>query len=302
MRRAFADTLITLATNDPKIILLTGDLGFGVFDSYQSLFPDRFINVGICEQAMVDISAGLAMEGYKPIIYSIASFMTGRAWEQIKISLSFHNLPVVVVGAGGGYLYSKAGTTHHAIEDLALMSLLPNMTVTAPGCPSEVSALLPQLVNLSGPSYMRIGRYGEPEYEGEQTIVGKARELRQGGKIALLTTGDMAEVCVRASDMMADNGSTRPTVYQFHTIKPLDTDTLDDLSKDVDIFIIIEEHIPIGGLYAAVLHWKNQMVPSIDVLGLSPDNALLVGTKERSQVVPNAEYIASSCEGLLWSQ
>lgn len=251
MRKAFADTLYQLATNNPKIILLTGDLGYGVFDNYQEQFPDRFINVGICEQAMVDIAAGLALEGYKPIIYSIASFLTGRAWEQIKISLCYQNLPVVVVGAGGGYSYSTAGTSHHAPEDLGLMSLLPGMTVTAPGCPSEVSALLPQLVELKGPSYMRIGRYGEPEYEyipahpakkpKYAVKVGKAVALRNGQGATIVTTGDMAS---KVLDVVG------PQIWHFPTIKPLDTSTLSWLPEPI---IVVEECSPSGGLYAAIM-------------------------------------------------
>lgn len=245
MRRAFADTLLKLAQEDPSIIFLTGDLGFGVFDEYQKQFPDRFINVGICEQAMIDIAAGLALEGYRPICYSIASFMTGRAWEQIKVSLCYHKLPVVVVGAGGGYCYSRAGTTHHSAEDLGLISLLPCMTVTTPGCPSEVSALLPQLVELDGPSYMRIGKYGEEEYGIETVNLGRVRFVGSGSSLdVVLTTGDLVH---RALEEFPE-----AWIYQMHTIKPLDTEFLDCISAMN--LIVMEEHSPNGGLYAAIVN------------------------------------------------
>lgn len=250
MRRAFAETLTQLAASDPRIILLTGDLGFGVFDTYKEKFPDRFINVGICEQGMVDMAAGLAMEGYRPICYSIASFVTGRAWEQIKVAVCYHKLPVVVVGAGGGYTYSKAGTTHHAAEDLGLMSLLPGMTVTCPGCPSEVSALLRQLVELDGPSYMRIGKYGERDYCGLEPIkLGKGRLLKEVGQqhnrlTAILTTGDMPHV--------ANAEFPDCAIYQFHTIKPLDRNYIHAITSLYGETLVMEEHNPNGGLYAAI--------------------------------------------------
>jgi len=285
MRRAFADTLTQLATNDPKIILLTGDLGYGVFDEYQDLFPDRFINVGIAEAALVDISAGLALEGYKPIVYSIASFMVGRAWEQIKISLCYQNLPVVVVGAGGGYSYSTAGTSHHAAEDLGLMSLLPGMTVTAPGCPSEVSALLPQLVELKGPSYMRIGRYGEPEYDtGYDTILGKAKCIRTGQGATIVTTGDMAG---KVLDVVG------PQIWQFHTIKPLDTAILSGLTEPI---IVVEECSPSGGLYSAIM----QLNLGKDVIRIGPKDELLLDSIDRDTFHQRNEMDVKSIQQIVY--
>ena len=285
MRKAFAETLLTLATSNPKIILLTGDLGFGVFDEYQSTFPDRFINVGICEQALVDIAAGLALEGYKPIVYSIASFMTGRAWEQIKISLNYQKLPVVVVGAGGGYTYSKAGTSHHAAEDLGLMSLLPGMVVTAPGCPDELSALLPQLVALDGPSYMRIGKYGEPNYDsGYPTVVGKARCIRTGRGASIVTTGDMASRCL---------GVVGPQIWQFHTIKPLDTGILSILPEPI---IVVEEHNPNGGLYAAIVGTGLKK----HVIRIGPKDELLLDSIDRDTFHSNNEMDVKSIQQIVY--
>src|ERR1051325_2288870 len=129
MRRAFGDALVKAAQDDDRVIFLTGDLGFGVFDEFIARFPRRYVNVGVAEAQLVDCAAGLALEGWRPIVYSIASFMTGRAYEQIRLAVGYHRLPVVVVGAGGGYTYANAGVTHHAKEDLALMSLIANMVV-----------------------------------------------------------------------------------------------------------------------------------------------------------------------------
>ena len=159
MRKAFAEALFQAAEKDPRVIFLTGDLGFGTFDAYQAKFGPRYVNVGVAEAQLVNAAAGLALEGWRPIIYSIASFATGRPFEQIRISVGYAGLPVVIIGAGGGYTYASSGVTHHAGEDLGLMSLIPGMTVVAPGDPNEVTQLLPQLLKLDGPSYLRVGKY-----------------------------------------------------------------------------------------------------------------------------------------------
>ena len=150
MRRAFADTLNHVAAQNPRVMLLTGDLGFEVFDEFQARFGPRYVNVGIAEAQMITAAAGLAREGWFPVAYSIAAFATARPFEQIRFSVSYPNLPVVLVGAGGGYIYAPSGVSHHAADDLALMTALPGMTVVAPGDPNEVAQLLPQLFTQSG--------------------------------------------------------------------------------------------------------------------------------------------------------
>ena len=296
MRRAFADTLIELATDDPTIILLTGDLGFGVFDSYQEQFPDRFINVGICEQAMVDIAVGLSFEGFKPIVYSIASFMTGRAWEQIKIA-NYQGASIVVVGAGGAYTYSTAGTTHHAAEDLGLMSLIPGMTVTAPGCPNEIRQLLPQLIEQGGMSYMRIGKYGESDYDC-RVEVGKALPLRYGKDLVIATTGDMAATCIEVGNILEHQGLDI-TIYQYHTVKPLDTKPLLDLEERYDTLLVVEEHSPIGGLADAISN--TGICCHIDRCG--PSDSLLLDSMHRPEFLKSVgldvDSIVEKCMRLI---
>ena len=133
MRKAFADVLEYEMQRNEKIVFLTGDLGFQVFDSIAQKFPKRFINVGIAEAQLVNAAAGLALEGFRPVIYSIASFMTARPYEQLKLAIAYHQLPVIVVGAGGGYTYANAGVTHYAPDDLMLMTALPGEIVVTPG-------------------------------------------------------------------------------------------------------------------------------------------------------------------------
>jgi len=284
MRKALADTLLQLATDDERVILLVGDLGFGVFDQYKEQFPDRYINVGIAEAALVDIAAGLAMEGYRPVVYSIASFMTGRAFEQIRIAVNYQKLPVVIIGAGGGYTYASAGPTHHAAEDLGLMSMLPGMTVTAPGSPEEVSALLPQLLVLDGPSYMRIGRYGEPNYAAEDIQLGKARCIvTDYSKVVLISTGDVADQVSEAEKELAHHG-IYVSAYQMHTVKPLDLGLLDYVANTVPMVVVIEEHSPVGGLYSSIASYYATQEHSPRLLRLGPPDELVIGVHTREEL------------------
>lgn len=270
MRRAFSDTLLKLAKEDESVVFLTGDLGFGVFDEFIAAFPKRYINVGVAEAHLVDCAAGLALEGKRPIVYSIASFMTGRAFEQIRVAIGYHQLPVVVVGAGGGYTYADAGVTHHAKEDLALMSLIPGMAVVAPGDPQEVAELLPQMIRRDGPSYVRIGRFGEPRFESGTPIrLGLGRRLREGEKVAILTTGSSVIPALAAADRLKDTG-IRPIIAHFHTVFPIDGRLLSELAREVSTFMIVEDHGLTGGLATAVSQWAmtaNIALPRVVRLG-----------------------------------
>jgi transketolase len=277
MRKAFAESLLQAAEADPRVIFLTADLGFGTFDAFQARFGSRYVNVGVAEAQLVCAAAGLALEGWRPIIYSIASFATGRPFEHIRISLAYPNLPVVVVGAGGGYTYASSGVTHHAGEDLGLMSLLPNMTVVAPGDPHEVTELLPQLLKLKGPSYLRIGKYGEPAYQSEAHVtLGRGRILREGRDVALACTGQIASTVVEAVDALKTEGIT-PVVCQFHTVQPLDLSLLDSLGERVHTIVVVEEHLPVGGLGAAVSTWRASRENGPRVVRLGPPHALVLG-------------------------
>ncbi len=294
MRRAFADTLLRAADEDDRVIFLTGDLGFQVFDEFQEKFGRRYVNVGVAEAQLVDCAAGLALEGWRPIVYSIASFMTGRAFEQIRVSVCYHNLPVVVVGAGGGYTYASSGVTHHAKEDLGLMCLLPNITVVAPGSPDEVSQLLPQLLKQDGPSYIRIGRYGEPQYDSvTPVVIGKAQVIREGERVAIITTGGQVIQGLEAADQLETEGIL-PVVCQMHTVRPLDRDTLDRLAGKVGTFVIVEEHGTTGGMGTAINAWRAEWDGDIRIIRLGPDDGLVLGNPEQNEVQHRFNYDAHS--------
>ena len=294
MRKAFSESLVRIAATDPRLMLLTGDLGFQVFDEFQELYGPRYVNVGVAEAQLICAAAGLALEGWTPVAYSIASFATGRAFEQVRISVAYPHLPVVIVGAGGGYTYSDSGPTHHAPDDLALMMSLPGMTVVAPGDPEEVTQLFPQMLKGSGPSYFRIGRYGEPTYRAEEApVLGKARLLRDGEQIAILTTGDMAAVALEAVDLLRPDG-IRPIVYQIHTVKPLDTATLNQLAEKVGTIIVAEEQMPFGGLSAAVNAWRASWESPMRVVRIGPPDTFALGSLKREDLRKRDNYDAVS--------
>jgi transketolase len=299
MRKAFSDALVKLGCEDPKLVFITGDLGFQVFDEFRAKCGDRYINAGVAEAQMINAAAGLAAEGFHAIAYSIASFATARPFEQIRYSVAYPNLPVTIVGAGRGLTYANAGVSHHAVDDIALMSIIPNMTVVIPGDPGEVEALFPQVARLPGPAYFTVGRFGEPRYEAEEpAILGKARLLRQGREVAIVCTGEIAGEALRAAVLLAPEG-IEPIIYQIHTVKPLDTGTLDALAGRVKKIIVVEEHGPVGGLWSEVTNWSATRDVPVPLQRLGLPDAFAFGnfTRDafRRRMGFDAAAIAAAC-------
>jgi transketolase len=284
MRRAFSDTLLKLAEENEKIIFLTGDLGFGVFDEFIEKFPKRYINTGVAEGLLINAAVGLALEGWKPIVYSIGPFAICRPFEQIKVNVSYHCLPILIIGAGGGFTYSDAGVTHHSQEDLALMSLLPNMTVAAPGGPDELEALMPQLLELKSPSYMRVGKFGEPNVNHDSSIVlGRGRKLLRGKKIVVVTVGDIVSEIYPAVEEF-NNSHESVSLYHFHTVKPIDTELLNEISIDYNDVVVIEETIPQGGIYNELCKWKANKETSMKIHRRGAADAFVFGSPKREEL------------------
>jgi transketolase len=253
MRNAFIRALTEAAAADDRIVFLTGDLGFKLFDDFAARYPGRFMNVGVAEATMAGVAAGLALEGKKPFIYSIVPFATLRCYEQIRNDICYHEADVTVVGVGGGYSYGPNGPTHHALEDIAVMRALPNMTVMCPGDPAETIAAVHALARHRGPAYLRLGRAGEPNvHPGPVTLaIGASLVLREGGDVALLATGNMLATAVKVADLLASRGlATR--VVSMPTVKPLDTATIDAAIDSGAVLATLEEHSLIGGFGAAV--------------------------------------------------
>jgi transketolase len=212
MRNAFIDELVAQAERHPHIALVVGDLGYSVVEPFADRFPDRFVNAGVAEQNMTGLAAGMASEGYHVFTYSIANFPTFRCAEQIRNDIDYQGLPVTVVAVGGGLAYGALGYSHHAVQDYALIRVMPRMLIAAPGDPQEVRACLRYLVQHPQPSYFRLGKSGEPSFHPGVPAVSPGRwlQLREGSHdSAVLTTG------AALTDVMAwtEAEGAAPTVY-----------------------------------------------------------------------------------------
>jgi transketolase len=252
MRDAFIERLTQLAESNPRVMLITGDLGFGVLTDFAKRFPGQFLNAGVAEQNMTGLATGLALEGRIVFTYSIANFPTLRCLEQIRNDAAYHSANVKVVAVGGGFSYGPLGMSHHATEDLAIMRALP-ITVAAPGCDWEATEATTALALTPGTAYLRLDKTsaGKTNKPGERFQLGTAREIRSGSDLTLLTTGGILKVAMDAAERLAEDG-IECRVVSMHTIKPLDRQAIRDASLTTGGIMTIEEHGVDGGLGSAV--------------------------------------------------
>lgn len=253
MRTAFIETLTELAEQDERIWLLTGDLGYSVLEKFAERFPKRYVNVGVAEQNMTGVAAGLAMCGKIVFTYSIANFPTMRCLEQIRNDVCYHNVNVKVVSVGGGLAYGPLGYTHHGVEDLAVMRALPNMAVVAPGDPVEARLATRAVAEWDGPCYLRLGKAGEPAvYDSEPEFkIGVPTLVRGGGRdVTLVSTGGALKVAVETARVLEGRGVSA-SVVDLHTLRPIDWEALRSLVT-TPVVATIEEHSVVGGLGSAV--------------------------------------------------
>lgn len=253
MRKAFIKALSEEAIKNEKIFLLTADLGYKVVETFSEKFPNRFINMGVAEANMMAVAAGLALAGKNPFTYSISTFITMRCFEQIRNDVCIQNTNVKIVGVGGGLQYGPAGPTHHALEDIALMRALPNMTVLCPADPNEAYSLTKLAISTKGPVYLRLGKGDDKViYEDFPKIkVGKGVVLREGKSAALIATGSMVATAIEIHDNLIKSG-VKITVIDMHTVKPLDNQLILETAKKTKNIYTLEEHHIIGGLGSAV--------------------------------------------------
>ena len=254
MRNAFINTVMRLAERDPSIYLLTGDAGFTILERFIEKFPGRYLNVGIAEANLIGVGAGLALSGKTVFCYSIIPFVTMRCFEQVRIDLCYQNLPVKLVGVGEGMTYGTAGATHHAIEDIAIMRALPNMTVICPGDPFEMENAIEASLSLKGPCYIRLGKSGEPRIHSSREIgfaLGRGIKIREGEGVVLVSTGNMLPSAVEVCRVLAERG-LKPGLVSMHTVKPLDRDLVQALPARYRLVATLEEHNVIGGLGSSV--------------------------------------------------
>ena len=253
MRTAFIEALCDLAGQDDRIWLLCGDLGYSVLERFAASFPDRFVNVGVAEQNMTGVAAGLALSGNVVFTYSIANFPTLRCLEQIRNDVCYHHANVKVVAVGGGFTYGPQGYTHHGIEDLSILRSLPEMTVVAPGDPVEARLATAAVARREGPCYLRLGRAGEPVVHAVLPAfeIGRAIGVREGKDATLISTGGMLKRAVDAHDALEARGISA-RVLSMHTLKPLDEEAVLRAARETGAVVTLEEHNRHGGLGSAV--------------------------------------------------
>ncbi|HEX8631902.1 MAG TPA: transketolase C-terminal domain-containing protein, partial [Catenuloplanes sp.] len=227
MRSRFFADLLAAAVDNPDLVLVSGDLGFGVVEPFIEACPGQFINAGVAEQNMTGLAAGIALAGGKVFTYSIANFPTLRCLEQIRNDIAYHGADVTVVAVGGGLAYGALGMSHHATEDLAITRAIPGLAVAAPGDPVETAAVLADLLAHGGPAYLRLGKAGERDVHPGPVRVprGGSLELRGGGEVVLFTTGAILEVACAAADLLEQAG-VRVGVRSFPWLDPIDSEAI----------------------------------------------------------------------------
>jgi transketolase len=253
MRTSFIETLCDVAEQDQRVWLLTADLGYSVLEVFRERFPRRYVNVGVAEQNLIGVAAGLARSGKVVFVYSIANFPTLRCLEQIRVDVCYHEANVKVVAVGGGFTYGPQGYTHHGVEDLAILRALPGMTVVAPGDPIETRLATVALAAWPGPCYLRLGKAREPVVHTGQPdfVLGKAITVRQGYDVSLVSTGGMLGESMAVAERLHGLG-VEARVLSMHTVKPIDEEAVLRAARETGGLVTVEEHSVTGGLGSAV--------------------------------------------------
>ena len=298
MRNAFADEITQLAQLDPRIVLLSGDIGNKLFDKFKDVDSSRFCNCGIAEGNMMGVAAGMALSGLRPIVYTITPFTTTRCFEQIRVDVCYHKAPVVIVGTGSGLSYAKLGPTHHSLEDMAILRTLPGMRVLAPCDSTELRLAMRAVFEDNGPAYIRIGKKGEADIHSTppKFKIGEAIIIRPGNDVALLCAGNMMSETLKAADILEVNGISAEVV-SFHTVKPLDESYLQNASARLQLLVTVEEHSRIGGFGSAVSEWRSFTNCAVQQISMGTDDEFMheVGSQNyaREKYGLTAENIAA---------
>jgi len=254
MRKTSLACVHQLAQLDDRVVFIGSDLGVGVLDAMKVEIPDRWFMEGVSEQHIIGMAAGLAMEGFVPYVNTIATFLTRRCYEQLVVDLCLHCLPVRLIGNGGGVVYAPLGPTHQATEDLAIMRVIPNMTVVAPCDADEMQRLMTGTLGWPGPIYIRVAKGGDQIVSRDENgfQIGKGIVLRQPGDVVFFTTGVMAQRALSAADILRGDG-IECGVLHLHTVKPLDEASVIETALKATVVFTVEEHQRSGGLGSAVL-------------------------------------------------
>jgi len=288
MRAAFANEIESLSKVDERIVLLSGDIGNRMFDNFKEKFPDRFYNCGVAEANMTGIAAGMALCGLRPVTYTITAFNTLRCLEQIRIDVCYQNLPVIIVGVGGGLSYASLNATHHALEDIACLRVLPNMTVICPGDAWEVRAALRAAFEIEGPVYIRIAKKNEPLIHKNipDFTIGKGLVVKGGTDICFLNAGSLLPFALEAAKTLEKIKDISVNVVSMHTVKPLDEELLQDVFAKFSHVFTLEEHSMLGGFGGSIAEWlSDQKNPKAKLSRIGTGDFFMyeAGEKEHAQ-------------------
>ena len=288
MRDAFSNTLVALAKSDPKVLLLTGDHGYALFDAFRRECPNQYINAGIAEQNMVGMAAGLARAGFKPFVYGLAAFIPVRVIEQIKLDVAHDNLPVIFIGDGAGFVYSHLGTSHQSTEDIACTRAIPNLAIYSPADRFEVSACMNAAFNSGSASYIRMGKSDRGDVHKSE--ISKFSNLplnvhqASDSRVAIMATGSMVKMALN----LVNEGFVQASIWSVPTIKPANILQVVEICKANNLLITLEEHSVMGGLGSLIAEVASEF---------SPKKILRIGVQDRfSHHCGTYEYLLAEHE------
>jgi transketolase len=260
MRNVFARALVEAARGDPRVVLLTGDHGYALFDEFRRVCPGQYVNAGVAEQNMVGVAAGLAKGGFRPVVYGLSAFVPVRVLEQIKIDVCYEELPVLFIGDGAGVVYSTLGTSHQSTEDVAALRALPNLAILSPADEAEMAACMRLALPADGPVYLRMGKSDLGRVHATPPAVdwGQLCLVREGlGPVGWIATGSMVTTALAAATQWPDSA-----VWSAPCLKPLDEAPVADVCRRHRAVIVLEEHSVHGGLGAAVAEIAGTWAPT----------------------------------------
>lgn len=281
MRDAFATALVNAAQVDPRIVLLTGDHGYALFDEFRKACPDQYINAGVAEQNMVGVAAGMAKGGFRPFVYGLSAFVPIRVLEQIKLDVCYEELPIVFIGDGAGVVYSSLGSSHQSTEDIAALRALPNIAILSPADAYEMQVCMQLALKGSQPVYLRMGKadIGNIHEAIPSFSLGDLCLLKQGdGEIGFIATGSMVNTALKLASIWQDS-----SVWSAPCIKPFNQENVASICKQHKVVITLEEHSVYGGLGSAIAETAS---------ALAPTHILRIGIQDRfSQFCGSYQYL-----------
>jgi len=275
-RAVYGQALLDVAKDFPNVVALSADLGNSSgLDRFKATFPERFVNVGIAEQNLIGVAAGIAKEGFNAFASSFAPFITMRASEQIRMNLGYMELNVKAVGIGSGLVMGFLGNSHFGLEDVAVTRAIPNLTIVSPADCTEIVKVVRAAAEFEGPMYIRLtgGPNNPPAYQGDYDLtIGQSIQMRDGKDVAIAATGSMVAASISAATLLQSDGIST-AVYNFHTLKPIDQDCLLHMGGHYKSIFAVEEHSVVGGLFSAITETlaSNPQRPPIHPVGL-PDS------------------------------